>query len=484
MTEMLPVLAVFLPMLGGVLVFLLGCGPRNAWSVLTVMLSLTPSLLLVQQVAAVGTVEHHLGGWAPPLGIRLMADGLSALMILLTAVVGGLVSMHALGHFAERANAARNFWVLWPLLWGSLNALFLSADLFNAYVTLELVTLAAIPLVLLAGSAQAVNAALRYLILALFGSMLYLAGVALVYGLIGTLDMQLAAERLSGAGWVLDLAAALMVTGLLVKAAIVPFHLWLPDAHGGAPAPVSALLSALVVKAAVYLLLRLWSGPLFEPLSQPAAAWLLAGLGVAAILYGSVQALRQRRLKLVVAYSTVAQLGYMLLLFPMAGLLAWQGVIYHGVAHGVAKAALFLAAGNILYQLGHDRIVDMRGSGSVLAISFGCFALAGVSIMGLPPSGGFLAKWLLLQGSLQAGAWWLALVILAGGLLAAGYVFRVLRAAFQVPDPDAEEKLPEVRHIGAMMRWPMLLLALTAIGLGFAGEPLLTLLGDVPGRLG
>jgi multicomponent Na+:H+ antiporter subunit D len=482
MAEMLPVFAVFLPLLAGVLVFLLGPGPGNLWALCAIVMSAVPSLLLVQQVAAMGTIEHFLGGWAPPLGIRLMADGLSAVMILLTAVVGVLVSLHALGHFAGREAAARHFWVLWPLLWGSLNALFLSADLFNAYVTLELVTLAAIPLVLLAGSAQAVTAALRYLILALFGSMLYLAGVALVYGLIGTLDMQLAGERLAGQGWPVDLAAALMVTGLLVKAAIVPFHIWLPDAHGGAPAPVSALLSALVVKAAVYLLLRLWSGPLFEPLSQPAVAWVLAGLGVAAILFGSVQALRQQRLKLVVAYSTVAQLGYMLLLFPLAGLAAWQGVIYHGVAHGVAKAALFLAAGNILYQLGHDRIVDLRGSGTVLAISFASFAIAGVSIMGLPPSGGFLAKWLLLQATLQAGAWWLALVLLAGGLLAAGYVFRVLRAAFQLPDQDAEGELPDVRHIGPLMRWPVLALALLAIALGFAGEPLLALLGDMPGR--
>lgn len=484
MTEMLPVLAVFLPLLAGVILFLSGPGPGGLWALGGIVLSAAPSLLLVRQVAVMGTIEHLMGGWSVPLGIRLMADGLSALMILLTAVVGVLVSIHALGLFDRRDAASRQFWVLWPLLWGALNALFLSADLFNAYVTLELVTLAAIPLVLLAGSARAVSAALRYLILALFGSMLYLAGVALIYGLTGVLDMQLAGERLAGGGWVVNLAAALMVTGLLVKAAIVPFHLWLPDAHGSAPAPVSALLSALVVKAAVYLLLRLWSGPLLEPLSQPSVAWLLAGLGVAAILYGSVQALRQPRLKLVVAYSTVAQLGYMLLLFPMAGLLAWQGVIYHGVAHGVAKAALFLAAGNILYQIGHDRIVDLRGSGTVLAVSFGTFAIAGISIMGLPPSGGFLGKWLLLQATLGAGAWWLALVILAGGLLAAGYVFRVLRAAFQLPDSDAEGMEPPVRHIGPLMRWPALVLALLGIALGFAGEPLLALLGDMPGGAG
>ncbi len=480
MTDALLPLSVFVPVLAGLAVFLLGGGPRSPVALSGVLLSLAVSLLLVMAVARHGTLVHAMGGWLPPLGIRLHADGLSAVMILLSAVTGALVSLHAVGQFDGKPLLAERFWTLWLLLWGSLNALFLSADLFNIYVTLELVTLAAIPLVLLAGSRQSVTASLNYLLLALFGSLLYLGGVALVYGLTGTLDLALAAERMPPGGWPAGLATALMVTGLLVKAAIVPFHIWLPPAHGGAPAPVSALLSALVVKAAVYLLFRLWAGPLHVPLSQPWAAQLLGLLGAVAIILGSVQAMRQPRLKLVVAYSTVAQLGYMLLFFPLAVATAWQGAIYHGLAHGLAKAALFLAAGNMLYHLGHDRVAELRGMGRPLALSLGAFAMASVSIMGLPPSGGFIAKWLLLQAALESGLWWVAGTVLLGGVLAAGYVFRVMRYAFMEAHAGPSVDRPPT-PAQPLMIWSALTLAALSIVMGFAARPLLALLGGMPG---
>ncbi|MCC5812585.1 MAG: proton-conducting membrane transporter [Ectothiorhodospiraceae bacterium] len=479
MSDALLPLSVFVPLLAGVCVFLSGGGARSPVALSGVLLSLAISLLLVMAVGSQGTLDHALAGWEPPLGIRLHADGLAALMILLTAVVGALVSLHAVGQFAGKSEIANRFWTLWLLLWGSLNALFLSADLFNVYVTLELVTLAAIPLVLLAGSRQSVSASLNYLLLALFGSLLYLGGVALIYGMTGTLDLQLIGERLPAGGWPVGVATALIVAGLLVKAAIVPFHFWLPPAHGGAPAPVSALLSALVVKAAVYLLLRLWAGPLQLPLSAPWVAQLLGALGAAAIILGSIQAMRQPRLKLVVAYSTVAQLGYILLFFPLAVASAWQGAVYHGLAHGVAKAALFLAAGNMLYHLGHDRVAELRGMGRPLALSLGAFAIASVSIMGLPPSGGFIAKWLLLQSALEQGLWWIVATVLVGGLLAAGYVFRVMRYAFmEAHAGPSVDRAPTPAQ--PLMVWSALTLAVLSIVLGFTARPLLTLLGEIP----
>ena len=477
MTEALPVLLVFVPFLAGLGQFVLG---RAApWCQQFVSgLNLILVLLLSSAIVHGDPVIADLGGWGEPLAIHLQADGLAALMLLLTAVLAVAVSLYAIPAFRDEPRPAWRFWTLWPLLLASLNALFLSRDLFNLYVTLELVTLGAIPLVLLAGPNKTVDAALRYLLFALLGSLVYLAGVALIYAQAGTLDLALLPAALPEGTLSGPLAAALIITGVLIKGAILPFHIWLPAAHGNAPAAVSAILSALVVKAAIYLLLRLWTGPL-EPLVSNGAGQLLGALGATAILFGSWQAFRQSRLKLVVAYSTVAQLGYMLLFFPMAVTAAWQGAVYHGLAHGIAKAALFLAAGNILYYLGQDRLEALRGIDRPLAVSLLAFGLAGVSIMGLPPSGGFTAKWLLLSASLQTGQWWWTTVLIAGGLLAAGYIFRVLRLAFlQADDATAPHHGPVP---GPLMAWTATALALLALALGLISAPLLDLLGEMPG---
>ena len=477
MTEALPALLVFVPFLAGVLQFV---ADRRGIPVLPVLTTVVTAALtgwLIADVAANGSVEHFLGGWEPPLGIRLYADGLAAVMLLMTAVTGTMVSVYALASHGRHNPDGSHFWTLWLLLWGSLNALFLSGDLFNIYVTLELVSLAAIPLVLLAGARKTTDATLRYLLFALFGSLVYLAGVALVYGIAGTLDLSLAAEPMADSGFAGALAASCLLIGIMVKAALVPFHVWLPAAHGGAPAAASALLSALVVKAAVYLMLRLWTEPLAGLASAPAGQF-LGALGAAAILYGSLRALVQERLKLVIAYSTIAQLGYMLLFFPMAVTLAWEGAVYHGLAHGVAKAALFLAAGNIIAYVGHDRLREITGLDRTLAISLFAFALAAVSIMGLPPSGGFIAKWLLLRAAVETGQWWWLVVLTVGGLLAAAYMFRVLRFAFlrsAGPTIDRQGPRPSM-----LMAWPTMVLALLAIALGLGAAPVLNLLGGLP----
>ncbi len=459
------------PLLGGLLAFVL---QRRAlpWLPVVTLTGVGSSLVgLSFQVLPAEPLRYTVGGWGAPLGIDLYADGLALLMLWLTTWAGSLVSLYALGYFREQPEKAELFWPLWLLLWTALNALYLSADLFNLYVTLELTTLAGVALVALAGSGVAVKAALHYLLFAIVGSLAYLLGVALLYGDFGTLDIFLLAQAVTPAA-PLAVAATLITAGLLVKTAVFPLHVWLPPAHAGAPTPVSALLSALVVKGSFYLLIRLWFDA-WPALLTPAAGQLLGALGASAILYGSLQALRQPRLKLLVAYSTVAQLGYLLLLFPLGGTLAWSGAIYHALSHGLAKSALFMAVGNVLVIVGHDRIKDLRGIDWGLPLTLFAIALAGVTVMGLPPSGGFVAKWLLLKAALDGGQWWWAVVMLIGGLLAAGYVFRVLRYAFAhtEPGPRTESSLPW------SMKWIPFLLALSALGLGFAGQPVLNVLG-------
>jgi formate hydrogenlyase subunit 3/multisubunit Na+/H+ antiporter MnhD subunit len=277
---------------------------------------------------------------------------------------------------------------------------------------------------------------LRYLLFALLGSALYLLGVVLLYGAYGVLDIALLAARVHYEP-VLWVAMALMTVGLLGKTALFPLHLWLPPAHAGAPAAASGLLSALVVKGSFFLIVRIWFD-VAPTLPNPLAAQILGALGAGAILFGSVMALRQTRLKLLIAYSTIAQIGYLFLLFPLAtsfgSTLWWNGVAWTGgmmqvSSHAFAKAAMFMAAGLIGEALGHDRIADFRGLVRVLPVTVFAFGLSGMSLMGLPPSGGFVAKAMLLSAAVGEGQWWWAVVIMTGGLLAAGYVFRVLLPA-------------------------------------------------------
>ena len=306
-----------LPLAGALLTVL---APRrvDAVGVATGLGTATAALALLWQVATEGPVRYAVGGWAPGLGIALHADGLAVALLVMTALVALAASLYATAYFSQVSDRAR-FWPLWLLLWTALNALFLAGDLFNLYVTLELLGLAAVGLTALGGKRAALEAALRYLVVGLVGSMAYLAGVVLIYTAYGTLDLAAvaAAIRPEPAAWT---ALALMTAGLLLKTALFPLHFWLPPAHANAPAPVSAALSALVVKAAFYLVLRLWLD-LFAPVVTSAAANLLGLLGAAAVLWGSWQALRAERLKLVAAYSTVAQIGYLFLFFPLlAGL--------------------------------------------------------------------------------------------------------------------------------------------------------------------
>lgn len=479
------VLIVLLPLAGAALSFLFG---RRAGRVLAVFVASGVLLTaggLCCQVWESGPLRYALGGWGAPLGIDWYVDGLTALMLLMTAIVGLGISVYSLGYFARNQaddgnEAGAYFWPLWLFLWAALNALYLSADLFNIYVTLELAGIASVALVALSGGRDALTAGMRYLLVALLGSLAYLMGVAILYGAYSTLDIS-ALGRLVAPGPASWTAIALMTAGLLAKTALFPLHFWLPPAHANAPTPVSAALSGLVVKASFYLVLRLWFQA-FGAALTPGAGTLLGILGAAAVLWGSVLALRQVRIKMLIAYSTVAQLGYLFLVFPIVPLhgdaaggtaAAWSaaalsGSVYHALSHAAAKAAMFMTAGNVIHALGHDRIEDLGGVGRRMPMTAFAFGLAGISLMGLPPSGGFIGKWLLLNGALESGQWWWAIVMISGGLLAAGYVFKVFRHAFeQGREEDTFHPAPLVMELSALV------LAIISLALGFiAAYPL------------
>ncbi|MFT7387517.1 MAG: multicomponent Na+:H+ antiporter subunit D [Candidatus Endobugula sp.] len=466
--------------------------------------------------------RYALGGWGAPLGIDLAIDGFSALMLALTAVLTLVLTVYSGGYFSEPRSTvdlgsaplaaprpspvsapllvdkSARFWPLWWLLIMGVNGLFLSGDIFNIYVTLEIIGLAAVALVALDGSRASLTAALRYLLVGLLGSLCYLLAVALLYRAYGTLDLaqlSVIAEP-TAITWA---ALALITTGLLLKTALVPLHFWLPLAHGSAPAPVSAILSALVVKTSFYLLARFWLDTL-APAATDYGLLMLGVLGATAIFWGSIQALRAKRLKVMVAYSTVAQLGYLFLLFPLflfsgdireSGLNgpAVSAIAYFIVAHACAKAAMFLAAGNIMRTVGHDEVDRLQGLSKVMPLSLFAFAIAGASLIGLPPSAGFIAKWLLLNVAIDTAQWWWVIIILSGGLMAAMYVFRVLSIAFINVDekvqtePQSSTNDPlTINDQPMLMSLCAMLLAILTIVLGFNAELILDLVnvgGDV-----
>jgi len=428
--------------------------------------------MLAGQVLLHGVIQMQVGGWPAPLGISLHADGLSAAMLAIACLIAALATFYAASYFGTGV-APPAFWPLWLFLWAALNALFLSGDIFNLYVTLELLGLAAVSLVALSRSAEALPAAMRYLLVSLTGSLSYLMGVALLYAANGTLDLNTLAAAGPGTPSIAT-AFALMASGLIMKSALFPMHFWLPPAHANAPAPVSAVLSALVVKGSIYILIRLWL-TLFEPRINPAAADLIGLMAATAILWGSIQALMAQRLKMLVAYSTVAQIGYIFLVFPLssmpvAGQSAWQGGLYFVLSHACAKAAVFLAAGNVIYSVGHDRISELKGIVSRLPVSMFAFALAGVSLIGLPPSGGFVAKWLYLNAAMQAGQWWWAVLILFGGLLSTAYIFRFFSRAFSYSTDTVGG-----RPVPWLMEWAAFVLASCAVVLGLTAPVVIKL---------
>ena len=480
------VCAVLLPFLGVLAGLALGGRNVRAVALITILAGLAVVFsIALTFVQSAQPLTYLLGGWAPPLGIALRADGLSVTMMLAVAVVVAGIAAYAWRDFAPPAGDAGKrapfmYWLLLLAVWGSLNLVFLSGDLFTLYVALELLTFAGVPLVCLDGRGETLRAALRYLLFALAGSLLYLLGAVLLYGAHGTLDIALLAGLVSP-GPIAWTAAALMTVGLLAKTALFPLHIWLPPAHAGAPAAGSAVLSALVIKGSWFLVVRLWFDVMPGVITF-SAAQLLAALGALAIVVGSVVALRQERLKLLVAYSTIAQIGYLFLMFPLAfdaggtalvhGAALDAGVL-QAVSHATAKAGMFMAAGLIYASLGHDRIADLAGIARAMPVTVLAFAVAGLALMGVVPSGAYLAKKLLLAAADGSGQWWWTLVLQGGAAFTAGYMVLVLANVLRRP------AAPVVLLKRASRLSETAALALAACSLLLA----LAALGPVPGDL-
>jgi multicomponent Na+:H+ antiporter subunit D len=491
---LLPIV-VFLPLIAALVGFILNRNPfqgqLNVGFALVQFLIVVLMTMLFLDEQSYQSAVYQIGTWGAPLGIDLVVNGFSILMIGLTGVLTLILTIYGAAYYADDPKSLR-FWPLWWLLIAGLNALFVSGDAFNIYVCLEIIGLSAAALVALQSTRASLEAALRYLLVGLLGSLFYLMAIAILYRSHGTLDLaQIAAS--SGNGLPDQVAMILITIGLLLKIALFPLHFWLPQAHANAPTPVSAILSALVVKASLYVLIKFW----FEVLSGSTtfgASQVLGVLGGIAIVYGSWKAFRAKQLKVLIAYSTVAQLGYIFLLFPLSehaantssfsgssfsGLAfsgsASQAAIYFIVAHACAKAAMFLSAGNLILSQGSGEIAQLKGIATRDPLNVLIFTIAGVSLIGLPPSAGFIAKWLLLTTSIESGQWWWVLFVLSGGLLAAMYLFKILSLAFDNTLDDGVVQIQAKALSSKVLTSSALVLAMITLALGFNAEFILNI---------
>jgi multicomponent Na+:H+ antiporter subunit D len=464
----LPVLPVVLPLLGAVLQPIVGLGARRlAWpfAVGTAGLTAIAAVAGLADVLAGGTRRYPVGGWPPPWGIEVVLDPLSGFVaaaiasVAAATLLAGGAGVRALFRRTEAA-----YYALALLLLTGLLGIVVSGDLFNVFVFLEVASIASYALVAGAGG-PALAAAFRYVVLGTVGASFYLLGVGFLYAATGTLNMADVAGRAPGlAGSPLLVGGlAFLVIGLAIKMGLFPFHGWLPDAYTWAPPPATALMAPVATKAAAYVLARTMLY-VIRPEGIPVGP-ILAWTGGAAILAGGLLALRQTDARRLLAYSSVSQMGYIALGLGLANRSALAGAYLHVLNHALMKAVLFVALAAAALRGGSMRLPAAL-PGSRMPVAATCAVVAALSMVGVPPAGGFFSKWYLLEGTLAAHEPLLAGTVLAGSLLAAGYMYRLTEAVWfgDPAPPDAPPEAPPALLVGLIG----LTLAIVAVGIGNA----------------
>lgn len=487
----LPVLQVVMALVAAPLCVLLHQGRlAGLLSVAVSWASLAVAVTLLQQVLGGGVVTYELGGWVAPIGIEYRVDILNGFILLIVAAIGAVVVPYSLRSAAGEVPRERLwlFYALLNLLLAGLFGIAITGDLFNVFVFLEISSLASYALVSLGRSPRALTSAFRYLVLGTLGATFILIGIGLLYAATGTLNMADLAERVQGQlGNRTVLAAfAFLTVGISLKAALFPLHAWLPGAYAYAPSAVTALLASTGTKVAVYLLLRLvfLFGPVFVyaelPLSEIIVMFALLG-----ILAGSAAALFQTNIKRLLAYSSVAHIGYILLGIGLGGALGLTGGIVHMFNHALAKGAVFLAIGCVVLRVGSAELSDIQGMGRRMPWTMAAFVVAGLSLIGVPLTAGFVGKWYLVISALERGWWWVAAALVIAAALAVLYIWRVVdQAYFHNPEPDSAE----VAEAPLSMLVPLWLLAGasmyfgidTSVNAGIAARAAAAVLGTTP----
>lgn len=435
--EHLQVLVVVAPLLAAPLCAVLP-GRRLPWAVanLAIASSLVMAIVLLDQVQSLGPRSYFLGGWPPPWGIEYRLDAANALVQLLVTALATVVMFYAGRSAALEIGSSRQggFYAGMLLLVAGLLGITATGDAFNAFVFLEIASLSTYALIALGRDRRALTASFRYLIMGTVGATFFLIGVGLLYAMTGTLNMADLAERLPAVAGTrtVQTAVAFLVTGICLKLALFPLHLWLPNAYTFAPSAVSALLAATSTKVAVYLLARFLYTVLGMELAfgQLPIAPVLLVLAVTGMLTASAVAIAQPDARRLLAYSSVAQVGYMVLGIALGSVLGLTAALLHLLNHALMKGALFLALGCVSYRVGGTAVESLAGLGRRMPWTMAAVVAGSLSLVGVPLTVGFVSKWYLVLAALEAGSWWLVAAILVSSLLALVYVWRLVETAY------------------------------------------------------
>jgi len=443
-TEHLPVLQVVVPLMSAPLIVLVR-RHGAAWAIATVVswAAFAMAVGIAIEVAQSGPLSYAIGSWPPPWGIEYRADALTAFVLVLVSFVGAVAMPYAKVSIAAELPEEQEylFYAMYCLCLTGLLGITITGDVFNLFVFMEISSLSSYVLIALGRRRRALQAAYQYLVMGTIGATFYVIGVGLLYLMTGTLNMADMAVRLGEVTEVRPLIAALafITVGVGLKLALFPLHQWLPDAYTFAPSVVTAFLAATATKVAVYVLIRFYftvfgATPL---MSEVPVNEVLMVLSVIAIVSMSLVALFQDDLKRMLAYSSVAQIGYIMLGLSLANPSGLTAAVAHLFNHGITKGALFLLVGILALRCGTTRLSDLSGIASRMPLTAFGVVLAGLSLIGVPGTAGFITKWYLVRASLEQGSWWLAVVVVASSLIAVGYVWRFVEAAYLgAPGPD------------------------------------------------
>lgn len=422
---------------------------------------------LVLPLAVEAPLSYQFGNWPPPIGIEYRVDAVNGLLALLISMMA-LVIVPWMRQSVNQEVPERQgpFYALFLLAMAGLMGITLTGDAFNVFVFLEISSLSTYALVAHGTKRGALLSAFRYLIMGTLGATFYLIGVGLLYIMTGTLNMADMAERIPEVADTRAVRAAFVfiMVGLGLKLALFPLHRWLPGAYANAPSAVTVFIAATATKVAVYIMLRMVFsvfGVEFA-LSMPYQEFFI-GLGAIGILFASIQAIGQTTAKRMLAYSSVAQIGYIALAVGFVSIDGLAAGLVHIVNHALIKGTLFMAVGAVVFRLGSNRIEDFAGLGREMPLTMLAFVFASLSMIGVPLTVGFISKWVLLQAAIAESHWLAVVVVLVGSLLALIYLGRIIEAAYLKPSPEGRAP---VREVGPWLLLPMWILVIANFWFG------------------
>ena len=485
------ILSVFFPILAGTYLLVRKEMKTRRSLLVTVGVSLlVTAVLAVLALCLAGEGMLTLFNLTDRLPVLFKVDGVSVIFSAMTVIVfvcAGFFSFEYMKHEQKE----KRYYGFYLIVFGVLLALCFAGNLITFYLFFELLTLSSMPLVLHNGSKEAIMAGLKYLFYSLCGAYLSLFGLYFIESYGNTLTFSpggvLSAGAIAEHGTVLLVTAMLMLIGFGVKAGMFPLHAWLPTAHPVAPAPASAVLSAVIVKAGVLGMVRVVYyifGVSFLRGSWVQTVWMC--LTLLTVFMGSMLAYREPVLKKRLAYSTVSQLSYILFGLSIMETDALRGGLLHVLSHGFIKAALFLCVGAIIFKTGKTRVEELRGIGKEMPLLMWCYTIVSLGLIGIPPTGGFISKWYLAEGALSSGiavfSWLGPVILLISALLTAGYLLPVTIRGF-FPGADYNYETLVKKEPSPLMTVPVLILALLSVLLGLIPGEILDYLLQIAGKV-